>query len=320
MKALFLACLVACACALLTQEDVDEINSKQKLWTASLDSKTARMSEEDFKHLLGVVPGPSGLPRKTIRDVSATPDAWDWSNSTYHGLTCPSLFEIRDQSDCGSCWAFGAVESMSDRYCISSKGESPLRISAEVMNSCASTCGSCNGGQPACAFKYWVDKGLPTEECAPYSLPSCDHHIPNSLNPCPDDMYKTPTYPTTCTVTGQTWTINKGSNSYEVANVKNNYEAMATEIYTNGPCETAFTVYEDFEVYTGGIYVHTKPSLPLGGHAVKIVGWGEESGTKYWKVANSWNTNWGEKGFFRIIRGQNECGIEDAIYCGTPLL
>merc|ERR1712087_172421 len=50
-----------------------------------------------------------------------------------------------------------------------------------------------------------------------------------------------------------------------------------------------------------------------GGHAVRIVGWGVDNGVKYWKVANSWNPYWGEKGYFRIKRGNNEVGIEDEV-------
>ena len=55
-----------------------------------------------------------------------------------------------------------------------------------------------------------------------------------------------------------------------------------------------------------------------GGHAVKILGWGTDNGTPYWLVANSWDTDWGESGFFRIRRGHNECGIEEAIVAGLP--
>jgi len=89
-------------------------------------------------------------------------------------------------------------------------------------------------------------------------------------------------------------------------------------IMEGGPVETAFTVYTDFENYAGGIYKHTSGSM-AGGHAVKIVGWGEESGTKYWKVANSWNPYWGEEGFFRIVRGdsQGNGGIEEMV-TGSP--
>jgi len=89
-----------------------------------------------------------------------------------------------------------------------------------------------------------------------------------------------------------------------------------TELSTNGPCEGAFTVYEDFLLYTGGIYKHTSGSVE-GGHAIRILGYGVENGTKYWLIANSWNEHWGEKGYFRIVRGVNECGIENTMWCGT---
>jgi len=69
-------------------------------------------------------------------------------------------------------------------------------------------------------------------------------------------------------------------------------------------------VYEDFETYSSGIYQH-KTGRNLGGHAVKMIGWGEENGTPYWTIVNSWNSGWGEQGTFRIIRGNNECGIEN---------
>ena len=48
----------------------------------------------------------------------------------------------------------------------------------------------------------------------------------------------------------------------------------------------------------------------LGGHAVEMIGWGTENGTPYWLIKNSWNDQWGDKGTFKIKRGNNECGIE----------
>ncbi len=51
----------------------------------------------------------------------------------------------------------------------------------------------------------------------------------------------------------------------------------------NGPVQTAFTVYEDFPTYKSGVYKHVSGSA-LGGHAVKMVGWGVEDGTPYWLV------------------------------------
>ena len=94
------------------------------------------------------------------------------------------------------------------------------------------------------------------------------------------------------------------------ANVQGQIQQM---IFDGGPVTAAFSVYEDFANYSSGIYHHVDGEL-AGGHAVKIVGWGEENGVMYWKIANSWNPFWGENGFFRMLRGQNECGIELEVY------
>ena len=51
---------------------------------------------------------------------------------------------------------------------------------------------------------------------------------------------------------------------------------------------------------------------------MKIIGYGNEGGQDYWLVANSWNASWGDKGFFKILRGVNECGIENSVVTGQP--
>ncbi len=95
-------------------------------------------------------------------------------------------------------------------------------------------------------------------------------------------------------------------------------KAIMTEIMKHGSVTAAFNVYKDFMSYKGGVYEH-KFGEVLGGHAVKFVGWGvDDDGTKFWRVANSWDTTWGEGGYFRIVRGKNECGIEGGIVAGTP--
>ncbi|XP_004695880.2 PREDICTED: cathepsin B, partial [Condylura cristata] len=66
-----------------------------------------------------------------------------------------------------------------------------------------------------------------------------------------------------------------------------------------------------------GVYQHVTGEM-MGGHAVRILGWGVEHGTPYWLVGNSWNTDWGDKGFFKILRGQDHCGIESEIVAGIP--
>jgi len=60
------------------------------------------------------------------------------------------------------------------------------------------------------------------------------------------------------------------------------------EIMTHGPVEASFLVYEDFLNYKSGVYQHVTGAAH-GGHAIKVIGWGEENGTPYWLIVNSWN-------------------------------
>jgi len=105
-----------------------------------------------------------------------------------------------------------------------------------------------------------------------------------------------------------------GASSYAV---DSSVAAIQKEIMANGPVEGAFTVYADFPSYKSGVYKHVTGSQ-LGGHAIKILGWGVENGVDYWLVANSWNNGWGDNGFFKILRGSDECGIEDGVVAGLP--
>lgn len=86
-------------------------------------------------------------------------------------------------------------------------------------------------------------------------------------------------------------------------------------------CVLRFWVFSDFSAYQSGVYKRTSTTWS-GAHAIKLIGWGvdKETGEKYWTVANSWGSAWGENGFFRIARGVNECGIEDEIVAGIPNL
>ena len=115
--------------------------------------------------------------------------------------------------------------------------------------------------------------------------------------------------PTKCDDESNITTIVK-SKSYK--NVCADEESIKAALL-DGPLTTGFNVYLDFELYKSGIYHHVYGSN-MGGHAVEFVGYGEENGVKFWIVKNSWGREWGENGYFRIRRGNNECGIENDCY------
>ncbi|KHJ75973.1 hypothetical protein OESDEN_24408 [Oesophagostomum dentatum] len=81
------------------------------------------------------------------------------------------------------------------------------------------------------------------------------------------------------------------------------------DVMTNGPVVGIIALYEDFLYYKEGVYVHTAGELQ-GVQAMKIIGWGNDNGTLYWLTANSWNTDWGQNGYCRFLRGVNHCLIE----------
>jgi len=299
----------------ITPELVNEINAiPGNTWTASLEQSTffkdAKIGE--VKPLLGVRPGGPKLPEKTVFEKVNAPDTFD---SRTNWPNCPTIKNVRDQSACGTCWAFGAAEAISDRYCISGVAANLSVSSADIGFCCGFSCGDgCDGGFPSAAWSYWVSHGVVDEGCYTYPFASCDHHVPNSKNPCPSDEYPTPNCPKKCG-NGQDWTKSKhfGAKSYSVSGETN----IMNEIASHGPVETAFSVYQDFLTYKSGVYKRTS-NVYLGGHAVKILGWGVENGVKYWLVANSWNPNWGDNGFFKILKGTNECGIESSTNGGNP--
>jgi len=270
----------------LTSAQIEDINANSG-WTASsefLEGKT----EEEISALTGTHIVPNPFPKKSfgaLLDHVSTPDAFD-SRTQWPGC----VHSILNQQQCGSCWAFGASEALSDRYCVQKQVN--VVLSPQWLVSCDSGNMGCNGGWLPVAWSYLQSHGIPTQTCTPYTSGGGN----------------TGTCSTTCS-NGSAPTFYKADNLGSLTSPS----AIQAEVMKGGPVETAFTVYQDFFSYTGGIYKHTYGGV-AGGHAVKIVGWGQQSGTNYWIVANSWGDNWGLSGFFWIEFGQ--CGIDGGAYAG----
>lgn len=273
--------------------------------------------------------------RCKIRNIEVASEGFQaptsFDSETNWPVCAKVIGDIRDQSNCGCCWAFGGASAASDRMCIATSGADLLSISAQDICFCSNYNG-CNGGQTYTPWSYLHDTGAVTGGqfngtgplglgfCSDFSLPHCHHHGPQRDDPypaegapgCPSES--SPRCPKKCDSTAKSPHNQMRSDRYGFSGSISGFQdvdALKESIMTFGPTETAFTVYKDFENYSGGIYVK-KSWQTLGGHAVRIVGWGEENSIPYWKVANSWNPYWGESGYFRIIAGKDECGIESA--------
>jgi cathepsin B len=255
------------------------------MWEASLDWVKG-MTVGQAKRMLGAQLTKSKFPKyKTgaLDDYLSIPASFD-SRTQWPGCVHPIL----NQGDCGSCWAFGATEALSDRICIETQEQ--VILSPQWLVSCDYSNYGCGGGNLDYAWEFMSSTGVPSIKCDPYVSGDNDE----SGN-CPTVSCK----------------------MYRATNISNldSPNAIQTNMLQYGPVETAFEVYQDFMSYKSGIYMHTSGSY-LGGHAVKIIGWGNQNGTNYWIVANSWGTNWGDLGgFFWIAFGQ--CGIDSDAVVGT---
>lgn len=259
------------------------------------------------------------FPTTTQPLTAAFPDKYDVRDKW--ATKCPSVTDIRDQSGCGSCWAVAAASAMTDRHCIASNGiDRPYISAAEILTCCGQTeCGSCQGGYPINAWQFWMNRGVVTgaafgssTTCQPYPWAPCAHHVENSKLPQCVAQDTTPQCSQSCSH-GRPFDSDKsfGASAYQVAS---NEAAIMDEILNYGPVEAGFMVYEDFPHYKNGVYKHITGNI-LGGHAIKLMGWGSENGEKYWVAQNSWNM-WGDNGYFKIARGTNECFIEDMVFAG----
>lgn len=232
------------------------------------------------------------------------------------------IHEPLDQGNCAASWAFSTAAVASDRISIQSMGHMTPQLSPQNLISCDTrNQGGCGGGRIDGAWWYLRRRGVVTEDCYPYQPPQdspvevgrcmmqsrsigrgkrqATQRCPNTHNYHNDIYQSTPPY-----------------------RLSSSEKEIMKEIMDNGPVQAIMEVHEDFFVYESGIYKHTDVSFTKpphyrkhGTHSVRITGWGEErnfDGTsrKYWIAANSWGKNWGENGYFRIARGDNECEIE----------
>jgi len=317
----------------LTLNDlVQQLDSIPKSWEHGLSGKfSGNKKPSEYSYLMGSLPIPAelDLAEKDYALHAAdmeVPDSFDPRDQW--GAMCPSLYEIRDQGSCGSCWAFGGAEAMTDRACIQSAGAMQIDLSVEDVLSCCKTCGmGCNGGYTATTWSYFMNTGIVSGGlydgvgCRPYSIQPCEHHTDATNRVQCDDLpfESTPACNQVCqdsySATPYADDKVKTESAYKISR---SVQDLQIELMTNGPIEVSFTVYEDFLAYRAGVYYHVS-GRSQGGHAVKMVGWGhdDESNMDYWLIANSWNNDWAEDGFFRIRRGTNECGIEAGGYAGN---
>ena len=214
---------------------------------------------------------------ESLIDESSLPTSTDWRHMK---IVTP----VKNQQQCGSCWAFSAVGSMEGQHAL--KTGHLVSLSESQIVDCDVSDAGCSGGFMDGAFEYVIAQGgIDTEQSYPYN-PRDDPCIFNKSN------------------------IGATFSSYK--DVKGGELGLQKAVADIGPISVAIDASSaQFQFYKKGVYYDSSCSSSMLDHGVLVVGYGTTpNGTDYWIVKNSWGPDWGDEGYIYMSRNRdNNCGI-----------
>jgi len=256
-----------------TLDKITAHNAANKSWTEGINRFSDLTENEFSRTMLGYLERKRGPVEEVISSVAVGADI-DWVSK---GAVTP----VKDQAQCGSCWAFSTTGGMEGAHYVSSS--ELVSLSEQQLVDCSGSFGNqgCNGGLMDNAFKYAEKTALALEADYPYTARK-----------------------------GTCKTVSGKIKVTSYADVAKSEAALATAL-AKQPVSIAVDA-RTWQSYKGGLYSGCASRVSLD-HGVLLVG---STGSTEWKVKNSWGPSWGEKGFIRLAQGKNECGLTNA--ASTP--
>ncbi|XP_046434837.1 uncharacterized protein LOC124186837 [Neodiprion fabricii] len=248
-------------------------------------SMFADLTTQEFKRYLGLKPelrveNEIPIPMAEIPNVML-PESFDWRD---HNVVTP----VKNQGSCGSCWAFSVTGNIEGQYAL--RHGNLLSFSEQELVDCDTLDEGCGGGLPDNAYRA-IEKigGLELESDYPYDGANEVCHFNTS---------------------------EVRAKVVSAVNITSNETQMAQWLVKNGPISIGINA-NAMQFYMGGIshpykFLCSPTNLD---HGVLIVGYGIHTypifhkTLPYWTIKNSWGPQWGEKGYYRVYRGDGTCGV-----------
>jgi len=283
------------------EEEIAELNALEGNavfgWTKFTD-----LTKDEFSERLNFVP--YGRDRRTqlFGEVPVQKPEKKLTATSLDWRTMNAVTAVKDQGDCGSCWAFSAVQSIESAYLLrhNETDAGSFLLSEQEVVSCDSSDGGCYGGDLPSAFDYIQSAGgLATESDYPYTSGDdgengrCKSFTPMSGTTPKSYRYATPGCDDSC---------------------KNQDEdTLASNMQVVGPVGICVNA-EQWQNYYKGVMSRQQCGRRRYrdlDHCVQLVGFSTIDANGYWIVKNSWAADWGENGYIYLEYGENTCGVAD---------
>nr|QOV03075.1 cathepsin L4 [Dysdercus peruvianus] len=264
---------------------IEEHNRQYELGLTTFDLKInqfADLTNAEFRKMNGLnkIQRDALKPEYKAPENEQLPESVDWRPKG-------AVTAIKDQGQCGSCWAFSATGSLEGQHFL--KSGSLVSLSEQNLMDCSYDQGNqaCGGGLMTSAFDYILQNGgIDTEQSYPYTAT-------NSRN---------------CKFSK----ANIGATISGYTNIREYSESDLQSAVANvGPVSVAIDAGESsFQFYNSGVYYESYCSQYFLNHGVLAVGYASSNGSDHWIVKNSWGASWGQSGYILMSRNKNNnCGI-----------
>jgi len=304
---------------------VDRINKSGARWKAKVYPQFAEKTMHALHRMGGgklyqMPSAMAALEEGEADDISDLPKNFDWRDVKGQNYVGPVI----NQGECGSCYTVAVTDMMHSRVRIKTQNKVKPKLSVQETLSCSEYSQGCKGGFPFLVGKYAQDFGMVKESDKPYvgsTGVSCNKKAAPVVRS-----------------TGYGYI----GGYYGACNAKK----MMRELHKNGPIVVGFNTEAGLWHYESGLYESSEVLLQTGDsdhphdswgvfskgkrlhnhwekttHAVLVVGYGEsQQEGKFWHVKNSWGTEWGEAGYFKIARGVDHCAFESMAVHAEPVL